>query len=485
MSWKRIAALCISLLIPTGAEAQSTSWVASGFEDQPTSTAPIIEGDDRIRETRREVRFRLDVEHQFGDDVSDDNGLHRLGAARAFVSDTAPTAIVQNDHDNTGGGGATTLTVSPSNRTVSVDGANEVLGDGRLWIDSDGPEATGSQSVAVDGDFDDSTLFVWDTTSNSFVIAKTQHFSTVPPGSVNLIYNGGFDLWNVTAPAAGGNTGWTLVNTPTTLALEANTNSEDVGDGNHLRMIDTGQANSGISQTLDGLKGNTTYMAVAIVQDDVEVCDFTSTGGSSNFSLASDDSGNWQKLAGTFVTNTDGTTDVVINLLVNSTTSDCDWNSVGVYEVGNETIGPNWPPGSTSIVVEQDTDTTIDQDMNSSVFTIHPNIAAQSVVPSRPGQVILVLSTACWESDSTGNVTIDFRIRQTSPSATTVSSASTNNYNEVQATGCQTMFYFVAIPTVGDTYTFELQGLAEAVNIDWNDAATRSTSNLSVMLLSQ
>lgn len=477
---KRYLALLCCLVFATPVGAVNV-WDAAAFEASPGATDNINEGDDRIRELKNDIRLRTQVESRFGSDNSDDNGLHRMGAARCFVDDDAPTALSESitDLDNAGGGGASNLTAEPSNRSTSVDGANEVLGDGRCWIDSDGPD-TGTSGV-VDGDFDDNVSNVWDTTANAFVMSKGQHFSTVPPASGNLVYNGGFDMWNVAAQAAGGNTGWALELTPTTLVVEALVEGEDQGDGQGINIIDTGAAVSGISQTFDGLKGNTTYMARVSVRDDVGTCRIVSTGAGTQISVDSDDSGNWQTLAGTFIT--DATpTDVVLKLLAVAQSDDCVFDHAGVYEVGNETIGPNWPPGITGTIVDQDTDTTADANIDNSSFTIHPQIAAQSVIPSRPGQVILVMAKACWESDNATGTNVDFRIRQTSPSATTVDSVGELGFDAADR-GCSVMFYFVPIPTVGDTYTFELQGLAALANRDWNNAETSATSSLAVMLL--
>jgi len=99
--------MSVILLAPSASWAAEV-WAAAGFENSPANSDAASLGAGKIRATREEVRQRADVEHFWGttDDTSDDNGLHRLGSARCFVSDSAPTTLSNTmaDYDNTGGG---------------------------------------------------------------------------------------------------------------------------------------------------------------------------------------------------------------------------------------------------------------------------------------------------------------------------------------------------------------------------------------------
>lgn len=333
----------LGLALPASAVDWSAAW-----ENVPANNDSLSDGANQIRIFKDEGRFRAEVGHQWGSVINtDDNGLHHLGAARCFYATAAPTDIVQSDYDNTqapgaSGGGATLLTATETNPS----GTNEI-GMGRCWVDTDG-----INTDATDGTYDDWTLNIYDSAAPEWKVSRGEHFTTVPPGHSNLVYNGGFDILNTLATGADGD-GWTRVQTPTTLAAADLVEAEDMGDGQGLQIIDTGAALAGVSQTLDGLKGATTYFARVNVIDDTGTCRIATTGGGTNLSATSDDSGTWQTLAGTFVTNTDGTTNVVLQLLAVAQSDDCTFDHVGVYEVGNTAIGRRIPVGRAGIVIEQ------------------------------------------------------------------------------------------------------------------------------------
>lgn len=99
-----------------------SNWDAATFEQSPPGTESVALGDDRIRELKREIRYRKEVEHDFGTDHGpSDNGRHRLGSARVFFQSAAPTALDFADYDSTLGGSGSGVTT---------------LDDGRLWVDS-------------------------------------------------------------------------------------------------------------------------------------------------------------------------------------------------------------------------------------------------------------------------------------------------------------------------------------------------------------
>ncbi|KKL21064.1 hypothetical protein LCGC14_2449180, partial [marine sediment metagenome] len=89
-----LALLSVNLLLPSTAWPEV--WAASGFEDSPADSDQASAGAGKIRDTRGEARKRLEVEHFFGDTAAsedDDNGLHRIGAARCYMQDAAPTGL--------------------------------------------------------------------------------------------------------------------------------------------------------------------------------------------------------------------------------------------------------------------------------------------------------------------------------------------------------------------------------------------------------
>ncbi|HPV27302.1 MAG TPA: hypothetical protein PKV77_09045, partial [Bacteroidales bacterium] len=65
--------------------------VWSATEDnQPTGSTPIGQGDDYIVATRQMVRERIGLEHNFDFTNDAEQGSHREGSARVWVSETEP-----------------------------------------------------------------------------------------------------------------------------------------------------------------------------------------------------------------------------------------------------------------------------------------------------------------------------------------------------------------------------------------------------------
>jgi hypothetical protein len=198
----------------------------------------------------------------------------------------------------------------------------------------------------------------------------------------NLIYHGGFDAINTLAVGTDGD-GWVAVLTPTTLEAVALTESEGQGDGDALRIIDTGAALAGVSQTLDGLKADTRYLAIVSTYDVTGTCRLVTTGADTNqLSVTSDDSASWQVLAGTF--ETDSTpANVVIQLLAVAQSDECYFDNVGVFEINTDPV----PYGGVVIATDTTTDTatgwTDDVPTALAGFTV-------TVTPPMPGCVVEV-----------------------------------------------------------------------------------------------
>ena len=142
--WKFGLTLLSAALIGSPAWSQEV-WNAGTFETSPANGDQASAGAGKIRDTRIEVRQRMDVEHNIGDadGDDDDNGLHRHGSARAFLQDSAPTVLkgvtdpdtqtLFPDYDNTGGTGEGDLDDPATN---SASQAEDDVGDGRIWFDA-------------------------------------------------------------------------------------------------------------------------------------------------------------------------------------------------------------------------------------------------------------------------------------------------------------------------------------------------------------
>ena len=100
-----LAALLIAAPAWGAAPADPEDWDAV-YEANPLTTDSATQGDDHIRDAKIQTRRRLNVEHQFstligsGSADSDDDGLHRMGSARCFIKDSAPTRLELDSYDN-------------------------------------------------------------------------------------------------------------------------------------------------------------------------------------------------------------------------------------------------------------------------------------------------------------------------------------------------------------------------------------------------
>lgn len=128
LPWALVAAMGSMLLL-------GLAWDAS-FEATPANSDLVSQGDDRIRELKVEIADRGEGEHCWGTSgtggCASDLGFHRIGSARAFNSNTAPTTRL--------------------NLALTALGGND---GGRLWVDNDGPD-----NVATNND--DGRLSYWD-----------------------------------------------------------------------------------------------------------------------------------------------------------------------------------------------------------------------------------------------------------------------------------------------------------------------------------
>lgn len=64
------------------------------FDISPKGSDAVGQMDDKIRETRQAVRERVEQEHLFDKNTSTQQGLHKMGSARVWLSDTEPDSPI-------------------------------------------------------------------------------------------------------------------------------------------------------------------------------------------------------------------------------------------------------------------------------------------------------------------------------------------------------------------------------------------------------
>jgi len=338
------------------------------FEGIPTGAELANDLDLFIRDLKDEIGDRDSVEHIFGVG-SDDNGLARLGSARAFIQNAAPTDIDgPGQYNSTAGAVAGTLL-----STDEIGATTRDLGAGRLWVDADGID-TGATSTA-----DDNRLTIWNETSNSFVDVTIRDPSGI--GANNFIYNGSFEVTDGTGSVASTTVaaGWALVLTPT-LAYASVANSTE-GDGLILRTTGAGAALEGVRQTLAGLKESTTYVYRARVRATAgDTCTFTVGDGTTTASDVSATTGVFETLEVQHTT-TAGPADVTVDLLSTADTDICDWDHVTAFERFATVSQPGMQAIYTQNIVS---DVTID-----TTFGNNPFVSTSVTIPSS-GYIVMV-----------------------------------------------------------------------------------------------
>lgn len=218
-------------------------WDAA-WEGRPSGGQLASDLDLFIQEFKDEVADRDQVEHIFGVGT-DDNGLARLGSARAFAQIAPPTDIAgPGQYNSTAGAFAGTLLSTEEVGASVID-----LGVGRFWIDTDGASTTTA--------LDDRQLFAWDPTSNTFLPVRTEALGGL--GS-NLLYNGSFEATDGTGSTASVTvpSSWALSAPNPTISYTSPAGVSE-GTGVAVNVIGTG-ATGGISQALASLKASTPYV---------------------------------------------------------------------------------------------------------------------------------------------------------------------------------------------------------------------------------
>ena len=253
----RFLCVFVALVFPLSAMAgawDSTYEGAAGVHGPITSSTSVALAPDHMRNARQEIRYRLEVEHFVGDGdgTADDNGLHRIGSARCFMSDDPPDELDDShsaatdtiyDYLNSTGASDSGIEDLEDSASNSAGGAEDDVGHGRCWIDTN----DGYKMYVFLGEAGDNTP---STVSDGWVPVSQL-------GGGNMLVNGGFeatdgdgDSSSTTLP-----TQWTTRGTAT-YSYAATDVTE--GDGLELNMA-TSAVDSGLIQVLTGLKSSTWY----------------------------------------------------------------------------------------------------------------------------------------------------------------------------------------------------------------------------------
>ena len=392
----------------------------STFEGSPANGDPISAGASKIRDTRENTRARLQVEHFVGGTIAsedDDNGLHRLGSARCYMTESAPTGLFDSHSGITlitdltdllpAGTGVGDL----ANTSTGAAGAlaEDDVGQGRCWIDTDGADeltndecdsvGAATQTVAhgspapaccllVDEgtcNLDDNQMYIYrgvggspgtppvsNTTDDGWqavTSTKGSAESHAKEYSPNYLTNGDFE-WNATdAGTACDSTTlpsqWDLVLTPTPFAYELAGTTEGLGCA--VIVTGAGATLEGISQTFTSLQSDSTYRVTARVKATAgDSCRVTTgaTAGVTNLSADTVTTAAYETVSGIFET-TVGTVDVVTLSLLSVADGDvCTWDHI---KVARETR-PEVPDAGVIAVF----DTLVEPDITDLVTCLNP-----------------------------------------------------------------------------------------------------------------
>jgi hypothetical protein len=375
--------LCVVIILPLWVtDSWSEVWAAAGFEDSPANSDAASAGASKIRDGRLENRSRAEVEHFWGGtagSLADDNGLHRIGGARCYMQPLPPTGLFDSngdialitdlsDYDNTGGAGVGDLANTATNSSTA--GAEDDIGHGRCWIDTNGDDGFSNNDCTADGapdvcctaenvgtcDVDDNQLYTyigvagdggvcdtgyacgWQKTlgavNTETVVVITDPGVRVKAGGSNgnLLFNGDFDYDGCVSEDEVP-TGWTDLDAGQTVFDYVQTNGLQ-GAGCQVEATDT-DGGDGISQELTALKANTTYRVTAQVIEGAaaDECILTTSGAATEITteMISVDDTAFAQLDGFFITNATVLDTVVISLTSTLAGDVCTWDHIAVY----------------------------------------------------------------------------------------------------------------------------------------------------------
>jgi hypothetical protein len=270
----------------------------------------------------------------------------------------------------------------------------------------------------------------------------------IRPG--NHIYNGGFDAWQQAdcSPCAASEGGWDLVLSPD-LADTALTEADGAGDGMGMLITANGAALEGISQTIDGLKADTRYLAIAHVKPTTgDSCRlFVEDADTNDLTVDSASDNAFEIISGIFETDSIQT-DVVFQLLAVADGDICLFDDVGVFEINTDPV-PYQPK-----LVLQDC-ATLDHAVDDAAPTDFDGDSVEiSVTPPGPNYSIEVYGFASADCIG-GSVTCDLELAIDENGVdvmTSIGGGSDAGQNAFAAAN-----YVLEEPTPGTTYTYKLQ----------------------------
>lgn len=329
--WLTILVVFVACAAWAADRSPPETW-ATAYENSPANSDTVAQSDDWQRGRATDIRQRVAVEMNFSTfDSGEDNGLHRIGSARCFMQDSAPTELNEagagGPTDNQGPGaftigGASVKTLSAN--APPAGGGNELIGSARCWWDIDGADG-------IDGTDDDFTL--WAYGQSGWVLAHTE--LTASQNAPNELYNASFEADENAATTLP--SGWTEIGSPTYIH---SVTEETEGEGTEVQLTSTGTFD-GMSQVLNEMKRNTEYafVARAFATTASDVCSInvageqTSPASAFTADATTTTATGYEQLFGTFTT-TDASppASVTIQLFVDGNGDVCKFDHIGVFE---------------------------------------------------------------------------------------------------------------------------------------------------------
>lgn len=418
MSRKDLRTVLLSVLVTLGILAilaPTRTWDAA-YEAIPSNSEGLNLGDDRIRETKIDVRERVEVEHHFGASSGSPNTGRQLeGSGRVFV-----------DSDCVGTVGA----LAKSDATGS-----NALDEGRVCYDIDGPDN-------LAGNNDDFKCYVYE--SGAWQECSASGGAAL---SDNLVLNNSFERDDPSSTSVP--TLWTEVSAPASYSYTDTDVSEGVGLEVNI-TADSSQAD-GISQTFSGLKINTPYFVVARVHTVTGTVHMNVAGCSVSLDITNTTTGSYETLSATCTT--DGVpTNIVLAFLADV---DATADAFAIDHVAfMELITPDNVPTPSSLVAYDENVTLTSADNLATTPGGAPNpVASASVTVPGPGYQIIVQAEGNF-IPGVGGDTVAGQINENIDGGGEVQVSASQRFNSQFFFQGFSMSYALENPTPGSTYEY-------------------------------
>ena len=449
--WRYGAGTVVLALAASGALAAVWN---GGYEGSPTGGDLLSDLDTFIQSFKIEARFRSSVEEEWGTSGGD-NGLNRVGSARAFIQNAAPTDLAGPGQYNNAGLAYGTTALN----TNELNNASDTLGKGRLWVDADGVL---TQSSATS---DDNLLNVWNVGGTAFANATARDPGGAGVGGVNQLYNGGFEVTDgtgnpasVTAPA-----GWTNLNTSGITYV-----STGVSEGQGIALKTTGSVAGGVPdgvrQQLVALKASRAYVFRVRAKPTAVAggCRLNVSDGVTTVTDTSTVAGSYQTLEAVLTTTAAPAT-VNVELQSNADTNVCEWDEATAFEQF-AVVRPNADQYCNS------SDATTATNYGGGGMVAVPGLSC-GVTPPQGSWAVEVDALVCMDNDDGSNRGVEIELLE---NVTVVAWAggwiSSNAAGSVQDMTCLPVHFVHVSPTAGSLFTYTLKAGSNAgVNIFSND----------------